>query len=431
MESLDPVTEPSPDLVGRSSYVVYGSSRWSDPWLTEQNLALALARRHDVLYIEPPMSPLSPIRYGLRRDTADRLVTLVRRRPRAAGSIQILSPVVFPPRSKPAARALSAPILARQVRRAVSRLGMDAPIAVTAQWTPGVAGAAGESHLVCLVKDWVEAGGHLLGRDPNRLAHDRDALIAASDLVCATSGNLQLALQARGIDAALLRHGFHTELVLAYDEAQPPAAYERLPRPLLGYTGRVDDRLDFEVLEALARRFSDGSVLVIGPVSPRLPPAQLDRLRPLPNVHLLGTRSRSALPAYLVHLDCCLMPYQSSTWAEYGSPLKLWDYLYAGPPVVGSGYQALREYPPPLVRFAKNAEEFVHAVEGVLRDDLPSHVDQRREFALGNSWERRATQLHDLVLASDRGACPDRLHPGQGDRTTGGGFRRRAKRSGV
>lgn len=426
---MDPVTEQCPDLVDRSSYVVYGSSRWSDPWLTEQNLALALSRRHNVLYIEPPQSPLSPIRYGLRGDTADQIVTLVRGGARAAGPIQLLSPVVFPPRSKPAARALSAPILARQVRQAVRRLGMDAPIAVTAQWTPGIAGAAGESRLVCLVKDWVEAGGHFLGRDPSRLAHDRDALLAASDLVCATSTNLQLALQTRGIDAALLRHGFHTELVSAYNRARPPAAYNRLPRPLLGYTGRVDDRLDFEVLEALAQRFSGGSILLVGPVSPRLPAGQLDRLRPLRNVHLLATRSRSALPAYLVHLDCCLMPYESSTWARYGSPLKLWDYLYAGPPVVGSGYQALREYPPPLVRFAENAEEFVQAVERVLCDDLPSHVAQRREFALSNSWDRRATQLHDSVLASDRRGCPDRLHPVEGRRTAGRGPRRHGRRS--
>ena len=380
-------------------YVIYGSTRWDDAWLTEQNLAQALVARHRVLYVEPPMTPVTPVRYGLRRETAGQAARLVRGRLRRENDIDVLSPIVLPPRSSVRARAWSAPLLAHQVRRAVRRLGIERPVAVTAQWAPGMMGAAGEARLVCLIKDWVEAGADLLGRDAARLAAERDALIDAADIVCATSPNLERELEGRGVGTALLRHGFHAELAASYDGAAAPDEYSGLPRPLLGYTGRIDDRLDFDVLDALAARFAQGSLILVGPVSPRASRDRIARLGARPNVHLLDSRPRQELPGYLVHLDCCLMPYRDSAWLHYGSPLKLWDYLYAGPPCVGSGCAALRDFPPPFVNFAQDPTAFCDAVERAVLDDSPDHVAQRREFALANSWDHRAAQLDDLVTA--------------------------------
>lgn len=389
--------EPTP-------YVVYGTSRWEEPWLTEQNLAHALARRHPVLYVEPPLTPLTPLRYGLHRSAVAQAVALARRGPRVRGRLHVLAPVVLPPRSHLTARVLSAPLLRWQVGRCVRQLGMVRPVAVTAQWAPGMAGAAEESQLVCLVKDWIEAGAELLGRDRRHVARERDALLAAADVVCATSRQLQRTLRHRGVEATLLRHGFHAELAASYDHAERPPEYQGLPQPLLGYTGRIDERLNFEALEALARRFPHGSLILIGPVSPRLRRHRLDRLRSRPNVHLLGARPRTSLPDYLVHLDCCLLPYRDGEWLHHGSPLKLWDYLYAGPPVVGSGCPALREFPPPLVEFATDPQALCDAVERVLHDDEATGAARRRELALTNTWEERAAELHRLVTGAHRPA---------------------------
>jgi hypothetical protein len=114
-----------------------------------------------------------------------------------------------------------------------------------------------------------------------------------------------------------------------------------------------------------------------------------------PNVHTIGVRSREELPAYLAELDCCLVPYLEGDWSRHGSPLKLWDYLYAGPPVVGSGYLALLEYPAPLVHFAVGAQGFVGAIERALACD--GGRAERRAFALANTWQARAAQFEQLV----------------------------------
>lgn len=379
-----------------AGYVFYGSVPWDTPWLTEQNLARALAGRHRVLYVEPAVTPLTPLR---SERPADDLRALARRRPRDAGPVRAFRPLAVPPRENLRARRIAAPLVARQVRRAAAGTGLDAPVVVAARSAVELLGAVGERFVVFLVKDLVEAGGPLLGLDRGMLAAEVDRMCRAADLVCATSPRLQEALVARGFDAALLPHGFHSDLASLYDRADPPAEYLPLARPLLGYTGRIDARLDLDLLGAVADRFRTASIALVGAVSPRLSAAELEPLTRRPNVHFLGPRRREQLPAYVSHLDCSLMPYRDTEWLRHASPLKLWDYLYAGPPIVGSGCAALRDYPLPMVAFAERPDDFIAAVEAALAAPDVGR-EQRRSFALENSWEARAEQLEGLVAGA-------------------------------
>jgi hypothetical protein len=209
-------------------------------------------------------------------------------------------------------------------------------------------------------------------------------------------------LASRGVAAEVLPHGFHAELAPLYDSATAPPEYAALPSPRLGYTGRIDARLDFDAVEGLSGRFPTGSVILVGPVSPLLERDALDRLARLPNVHLLGVKARQDLPGYVRHLDCCLMPYRDDEWLRHGSPLKLWDYLYAGPPVVGSGCAALRDYS--LVSFAESPGQLPDLVERALHEGAAERAE-RRALALANTWDHRAVELAELVtraLASEK-----------------------------
>jgi glycosyltransferase involved in cell wall biosynthesis len=369
--------------------------------LTEQNLAHALSRENRVMYVEPPLTPLAPLRYGLRPETRAQARLLLRRWPRRAEQVEVFQPLVLPPRSNPAARQVSAPLLRRQVAWAVARSGLREPVVVSAHATPGAFDAVAASCRVYLVKDWTEAGAELLGRPAEALAAERDAMCKTADVVCAISAELQTALGERGVSAKVLRHGFQADLAPRYDAARLPAALEDMPRPLIGYAGRIDGRLDFTALAAVAERFRRGTVLLVGPVSPRLDPGELRRLSSRDNVRLLGPLGREALPGYLAHLDCAVMPYREGEWARHGSPLKLWDYLYAGPPIVGSGYSVLREYPPPLVRYASGPEGFASEVERALAEPERGR-DERRSMALDNSWDARAAELQGIVRDARR-----------------------------
>jgi teichuronic acid biosynthesis glycosyltransferase TuaH len=381
-------------------WVVLGSTPWETAWGADQNLAHALARRGPALYVDPPISPLTPVRYGLSARTVPALRELARRRRVGTAGMRVVRPLALPPVEDPRARQRSRPLVRAQVRRAARWAGVERPVLVAMRSLLDVAGALDEAVRVFVVMDWFEDAAELVGKDPAEILAEVDAMCAAADLVVCTSTQLRETLAARGVEARLLRHGFPADLAPAYDAAEPPPEYAGLPRPLFAVVGRVDARLHFEALAALADAFPEGSLALVGPQSPRLPRVEVEPLEGRPNVHLLGERPRERLPAYLVHADCLLLPYRESAFARHGSPLRLGEHLYAGPPVVGSGYPSLRDFPRPLVELAgQDPDDLPRIARQALASDTEEGRAERRRYALANSWDARAHELEEMVEA--------------------------------
>ena len=380
-----------------NSYVIYAPTPWDSPRQPAHNLAEALALDHRVLYIDPPLSPLSPFRYGLRANTWARLRVVARRRVRRAGALQVFSPLVLPPIEHRRMRALSTPLLRAQIRLAVRRsLKANAPVVLGWRGLEDLAGAAEESIRVGVLMDHPAAGASLLGRDADQLEQEANAICRSADLICTTSQPMQELLAERGWESEFVPFGFPKDLIGAFEESEQPPEYSALPRPLLGYTGGIDDRLDYELIVKLADKFSHGSLAFVGPVSPRLSQSARSALASRANIHLLGAKPRSRLPAYVRHLDVALLPYEDSLWTRHQSPMKVWEYFYAGPPIVGVGSVELRSFPPPLVNYAERADQVPWLVERALADPTVGRAE-RRSFALANTWEDRAGQIDALV----------------------------------
>lgn len=375
-----------------------GSAPFDSPWLTEQNLANAMSRRVGVLYVEPPFSPLTRVRGDRSLDSTRVLGDFVGPAVRPRGRVYLARPIALPPLEHPMARGLSAPLVRKQVARAAAAAPFEVRAAIVARRMPLPAIPLRTCYLV---KDWTPAGADLLGRSPKDLVAELQELADRADVVCAISNALRDKLAEVGVPSRVLRHGFHVELAQHYDDAEPPDDLLAVPEPRLVYAGRIDARLDFDMLDELARHFSAGSIVLIGPLSPRLPRTDsVARFTSRPNVHLLGARSRTDLPAYLVNADCLLLPYSDREWSKFGSPLKMWDYLYAGPPLVGSGYETLKEYPPPLVHYVAAGADYSGTVAAALAEDRAGR-NARRAFALANTWLHRADEMLELLgLAS-------------------------------
>jgi teichuronic acid biosynthesis glycosyltransferase TuaH len=385
------------------SYVIYAPTPWDGARQAAHFLAEALAEDHPVLYVDPPMSPLSPIRYGFRRDSWPELRTVLDRRLRTHGRLRVFSPLVLPPIRNRGMYSLSLPALRAQIAHAVARAGMRDPVVVAWQALTELTGVAGETLRVGVVMDHPAAGASLMGLDPAESEAETAELCAAADLVCTTSRAVHGLLAERGLKSELVPFGFSANVADLFDTAIPPPEYGSLPRPLLGYTGGIDDRLDYELVLKLADRFSEGSIVFVGPLSPRLSESARAALAARANIHLLGPRGREQLPAYIRHLDVALMPYADIPFTRYQAPIKLWEYLYAGPPIVGTGSVDLRSYPPPLVNFAENADDTPAMVTAALADPEAGR-EERRRFALANTWHDRAVQLDSLVDARMHGA---------------------------
>src|SRR6202022_2777449 len=105
------------------SYVIYATMPWNGPWNVEHNIAHAVAARHPVLYVDPPLSPATPFRYGLTDASPRQLADVVDRRTRRSGRLQVFTPLALPPLTHPRMQRASLPLVRAQIRRAVTRAG--------------------------------------------------------------------------------------------------------------------------------------------------------------------------------------------------------------------------------------------------------------------------------------------------------------------
>jgi glycosyltransferase involved in cell wall biosynthesis len=172
--------------------------------------------------------------------------------------------------------------------------------------------------------------------------------------------------------------------------AAAPADYDRVPRPIAVYLGRLAEWFDWRLLGDVASRLPEVSFVLVGPGRPpRGAP------RP-PNLHLLGPRPYASAPAYLQHADVGLMPFDVSGHPRIGSsqPLKLLQYLASGLPVVSTAWAELSRLEAPAV-LCRSAEEFAAGVRRCLAQ--PRAVDSWRAYAAGHAWEDRARRLVEIL----------------------------------
>jgi len=238
--------------------------------------------------------------------------------------------------------------------------------------------------------------------DPAWLREREAALCRRADLVFTTSAALHAARRPLRPERTHLvpNVGDAAHFERALDPGlEVPADLRALPRPVLGFVGAVSDyKLDADWILALARRRPEASIALVGPAGLGQPETDLARLPEAPNVHLLGHRPYAALPAYLKGFDVCLLPYRQNAYTDACFPIKFFEYLASGRPVVTSALPALAEHFD-AVRVARSADEFVAQCEAALRDPAEGRAE-RISLARRHTWEHRVEALLGRVTAS-------------------------------
>jgi len=190
--------------------------------------------------------------------------------------------------------------------------------------------------------------------------------------------------------------GDYKHFAAAADRTVAAPEVSALPRPVVGFAGNfLASKVDFDLLEAVARALPRWTLLLVGPAALETASA-LERLAQLPNVRWLGQKPYADLPRYVAAFDVGLIPYVSNAYTRSCFPLKLYEYLAAGKPVVASGLPELSGMEPDVV-LVDGPTTFVRAVqEAAARNGDPEQL-RRRQLASANSWEARAGRLLELV----------------------------------
>lgn len=383
--------------------VVCAGTSWDGIWFPEKHIAERLSRRVPVLYVDPPISFLTPRRQPeLAASLAGPRLRLIR------PSFARLTPVVQPGMHRPGMYPLTEALVRRAVARAVRTLTASVRAVVVA--APfDLFGVCGEGRKVLYATDDFVAGAELMGVPRARAQRGEARQAGQVDTVIAISPTLVDKWRQLGHDAVLVPNGCDDRLFAGTDEAPDPDDVD-LPPPVAGFIGHLSDRIDLSLLEAVAAR--DTSLLLVGPRQGTFAMERMDALLARGNVRWVGAKPFESLPSYLKMMHTGLTPYGDTPFNRASFPLKTLEYLAGGRSAVASDLPVVDWLGTDLIRKASGPEAFADAVDEALGEALtPGLVAARQAFARGHSWAARTDDFAralgiELSTGADRSEVP-------------------------
>jgi glycosyltransferase involved in cell wall biosynthesis len=380
-----PPTAADPARVFRGRDLLCFSHDWTGDPLSKTHLMKLLARDNRVLWI-------NSIGYRAPTATAADLGRAWRKLKAAAApltqpipNLYVLNPLAVPAWGSPLVRKFNRQFLRWQVRRAMRKLRFHRPINWVFNPAAGVlAGSLGEERIIYYCVDEYTA---FAGVPSESLIEMERGLLHRADLVVVSAERLQKSKGPHNPRTVLVRHGVdYDHFRKALEPAtEVPDEIRQLPRPVIGYFGLMSpDWVDVNVLEATARHFAGGSVVLIGKVAMDLGP-----LARLPNVHVLGRKPYETLPAYCKGFDVAVIPFPVSEVTLNANPLKAREYLAAGLPVVSTPIPEVEVLS--VCGVGRTPAEFVGRIEEVLADPGPSVA--RSELMRTEGWAARLDEV--------------------------------------
>jgi glycosyltransferase involved in cell wall biosynthesis len=168
-----------------------------------------------------------------------------------------------------------------------------------------------------------------------------------------------------------------------------PADVATLSKPVLGYFGVVDERMDYELIAKLADSNPGWSVVFVGPTA-KVDPNALPRR---PNLHWLGQRAYTQLPAYCKAFDVCLMPFALNEATEFINPTKALEYMATGRMIVSSAVPDVVRNFGDVVRVANSHDEFIALCQKALAKPEEKLIERGLKMAERNSWDSIVAKL--------------------------------------
>lgn len=381
------------DRLAARDFVFLYAPPWSGPTrFSKHHLAEHLAATGNrVLYCEAPLTPLG-LRQG--RQFVGDLARTMRSATQVGPNLWVrrhFLPMPFHA-AVPFARGRWANrfgqrLLAPTIRRDVTRLGFRRPIFVAG--LPHVADILPHLPRSRVIYHCADDYASVSGFPPALRALE-EQLCRRADLVITTS--LTLCEERRRFNSNTRWVANGADVSHFAQDARAAADMTQMPRPVVGFIGGLSEWVDVELIARLARARRTVTFVLVGPVG-----IDLSALEELSNVRLLGPRPYASLPKYLAAMDVALIPFKHDRVTYHADPIKAYEYLASGVPVVATDLPALRRLAP-VIHLATSPDEFATAIDAALAESRdPLRRAARRAESQKHSWASRFAEIDALI----------------------------------
>jgi hypothetical protein len=203
----------------------------------------------------------------------------------------------------------------------------------------------------------------------------------------------------------LLPQGFSLKIFQSPKKLPSKNLIFKIKRPLIGYIGGINYRLDYTLLINLANKNPNFSFLFIGPFQkdPFIKfEKQLEQLKKMKNVYFQEFEKKEYIPSVIKHFDICLIPYNiSQDFNKYCYPMKIFEYFYLGKPVISTPIEELKQFSP-LVKIASDTNSFNQAIKEILKKAWPkTYAQKQKELAIANSWVNKIKKIDQVLYKNN------------------------------
>lgn len=228
-----------------------------------------------------------------------------------------------------------------------------------------------------------------------------DELAAASDIVLANSTYFAERFKVLNSRTYAIETGVNLDLYDGTRHYDIPDDMAAIDRPIIGYVGSLTSlRLDIKLLEELAVRCRDMQFVYVGPEDADFAQSRLHRFD---NVHFLGRKDTSVVPAYMNAFDVCINPQLVNDMTIGNYPLKADEYLALGKPVVATTTHTMRDVFGDYTHLADGVDAYVAALRAALSEVGDEQMRMRRiEFARTHSWTNSVGKIYKIIDEYER-----------------------------
>jgi teichuronic acid biosynthesis glycosyltransferase TuaH len=371
---------------------------WDDIWRRNQFLCDGLLRRSDTMqicFVQPPFDNS----YAVRSCTFAKIklsATLV-----TGGyesRLQLFTPTKWFPNSMPLGRKANEISLANQVKGALASLGWSAThLWINAHEAASLLDAeiAAQS-IYDITDDWTKFSGNQAHLKVVKHQDYKLCVGATQVIVCSD----QLFVEKRNIVESnslhIVPNGVHVDhyLTVTDESKQLHPVAQHWQKPVYGYTGTIHgDRVDVNLVAEIATLNPNATIAMVGPNL--LDGDDHMRLSKHSNIVFTGAMPYSELPDIMRAFDVCMVPHVVTPFTESLNPIKLWEYLAAGKPIVSTNVAGFRDFPE-LVHIADTYDGFLRNLDIALIEDF-SHTVARQTVAQNHSWDKRIDQVVQVL----------------------------------